>query len=264
MSVTTRGGNIFLGVETMVPRLDEDGEYIYTVNALGERLRTYEMRTIDTPLDRVTWVSDDHIMSHQLQGILDGVADARDISLIGRYVQAVTFDERGNASGFVEGKVEFVRFVEGQAVLMVNNQEIFSHEIMSVSDGPMVIGRNIRAQFFVQGEVMMQNVEGVIQGIGVNNNRAYVVLRTADGVENLPVDSINHLVEGLQFVGRNVTHPLHDFNGRVSGVILRNRAVYMYINNNPDTRQSLVNFRDGGSISSVQVQPDSPTDPDDD
>ena len=233
-NVTRRGGNIFLGVHTPVPLFDENGEL--RRDEYGSIVT--EMRNVDTPIDRVTWVGGDSTIA-QLQGILDGVANSRDIGLIGRYVQAIIPGRDGQPGMFIEGEVEFVTFRGGQAILMVNGNEIFADEVFSVADGPLVLGRTISGLSIING--VPTEVTGVIQGINVRDNRAYVELTSG---ESIRLDRIDHLVEALQFVGRNVTMTSDtDFTGVVTAVSVRFGQVNLYIGTE---RRSLTEFREGG------------------
>ena len=224
MSVRRAGNQILLGVATEVPIRDEDDNIIYDDNGN----RRYTLRVIETPLDRITFVEDEHFMSRQLQGILDGVANSRDLGLIGRYVQAIISDDMGRPTDFIEGRVEFVRFVGGHAVLMVNGREIFADEVFSVSQDKLVIGEEIFAQWAESGQI--REATGDILGITVVNNRAYVNL--SDG-SRVRLNRIDHLVEALQFRDQHVRHPVRDFNGVVDRVgIRRGGDVYIWIGNN--------------------------------
>ncbi|MCL1999422.1 MAG: hypothetical protein FWG65_11725 [Turicibacter sp.] len=223
LTVTHNGANTLLGVLTDVPVTDDDGEVVRDAN--GDIVTI--SRTVDVPLERITWVMGDS-MSSQLQGILDGVANARDIGLIGRYVQAIVTEE-GQAAGFVEGVVEFVRFSNGQAILMVNGQEIFADEVFSVSDRPLVLGREISGVFIREGGGGIEELAGLIQGISISGGRAFVDIV---GGGRIPLNRIDELVEGLQFVGRGVTHPtLTGMRGVIDRVSIRNGAVYLHIGN---------------------------------
>ena len=246
--VTSRNNNIFLGVETMVPRRDEQGNYVFT----EDDQRMYEHRVVETPLDRVTWVSDENFMSRQLQGILDGVANARDIGLIGRYVQAAITDENGRLIDFVEGMVEFVRFEAGQALLMINGREILAGQVLSVSDDRLVLGQEIRGSQFVNaaGE-FVADAGGEILGISFTANRAYLDL---DSGYRVPLNSISHLIEALRFEGQDVTIATadYDFTGRVEFISVRNGEVFLNLDDN--TRLSLNRFREvGGRMVSGQL-----------
>jgi flagellar basal-body rod modification protein FlgD len=239
MHVRRSGNNIFLGVHTNVPMLDNDG--VQRRNDLGEPM--YEARVIDTPVDRVNWVEDEHVMSWIMQGVLDGVANSRDIGIIGRYVQAITFDASGNPTGLIEGRVDHVRFVDGQTVLMVNGREIFNNEVLSVSNNAMVMGREI--DYLMPDGVTTASAR--IRGIDVVNGRVFVNL---DNNERLQVnDGLNRLMEGLQLVGTHVSHPDASigFNGTVTAMSIRRGEVFIHIGN---MRMGLNEFRETGGTAS--------------
>jgi flagellar basal-body rod modification protein FlgD len=279
-SVTRRGSTIMLGVEAAVREpvmvragdgmRDDFGNFIYEQDFdiyTNEPKYRIVHRMMDVPFDRISYVSNDYFMDRQLQGILDGVANSRDIGLIGRWVQAITIDDAGNPSGFVEGQVEFVRFVGGQAVLMVNGQEVFANEIFSVSDSRMVIGEiitiGVRDNDSPTGITF---VDGYIEGIQVRNGNAYVVLHSGHTTR---LDYIDHLVEALQMIGRHVTHPEADFNGRVSRVSVGFGAVNIFLEGETSRSMGLVDFRrTGGTVTNIlppttppSTPPTDPTDP---
>ena len=231
------GGNIMLGVQTMVPRLDADGEVMYT--EAGDRM--YQFATIDTPLDRISWVSDEHIISRQLEFILDGVANTRDLGLIGRHIQAIISDSDGRPTEFIEGPVEFVRFVGGQTVLMVNGREIFAEEVFSVSDERLVLGQPLIGVQFNADGIGTTTTSGTITGISIIEGVAFVDL---DNGMSVRLNRIDQLVEALQFINRYVTHSVYNFTGRVRNVEVRNGQVYLALNDND--RILLTRFREGG------------------
>ena len=220
MYVSRKAGEIFLGVETEAPRLDSDGEIM--LDDAGRILT--EIRVIDVPLARVSVVEDMHITAMQLQGILDGVANTRDINLIGSYIQAIIRDERGRPSEFIEGQVEFVRFQNGQAVLMVNGRDVLSNEIFSVSEIPLVIGKPVTGVTFNANGTQTE-VTGNITGINIRDNRTYLQI----GNNEVRLQRIDHLVEALQLIGREVKHDL--LNGIVDGVSVRGGEVYIHSGN---------------------------------
>jgi len=219
LAITTRGDNIMLSVYTEVLAVGENGEYIR--DEMGN-IVTY-FRTIDTPLDRVTWASGDSTNMH-LQGILDGVANSRDIALIGNYVQAIIV-ENGRPVDFVEGRVDFVRIVDGQTVLMVNGQEILAGEVFGISERHMVLGREVTGVAFQEnGPPITQT--GRIANISVDGPRAYIEL---EGGGRIRLNWINELVEGLNFVGRTVTSTDPQFRGVVDSISIRSGYIHLHV-----------------------------------
>ncbi|MCL2398207.1 MAG: hypothetical protein FWC91_00510 [Defluviitaleaceae bacterium] len=251
--VRRAGSQVLLGVVTEAPRLNEYGQMIR--NEAGDILT--EVRVVEVPIDSVTLVEDEHMMHLQLQGILNGVANTRDINLIGRHIQAFTFDERGEPNGFIEGEVEFVRFLGQRSVLLVNGREVFDDEILSISDGPLVMGQQIRGRCWAPGGTGgFVDVEGEIRGINVSNGRAYVDV----GGTNLRLNRVDHLITGLQFVDRLVHHPT-DISGTVDALSVRNGYVYIYIDG---TRRDLMEYLEGGGRQVPNLPSNPPaTSPDD-
>jgi flagellar basal-body rod modification protein FlgD len=199
------------------------------VNAVTRRFGQIflQVEGVDVPLQNVQVVAEDHFTSAQLQGILESVASARDLALVGRWIQAITVDDRGRATGFVEGVVEYVRFVGGRGILMVEGREVFSDEVMSVSDRALLTGENVTAVFNDDGT--LRTVSGAIQGINVRNNAAFVVIAQNPGTVEVPLERIDFLVESLQMIGRRVERT--DFNGTVDSVTIRSGIPYLNIGN---------------------------------
>jgi len=246
LTVTHRGDRVFMGVETMVPRVDDEGNHIF--NDAGQL--TYDLRVIDTPLDRISWISDENFMSRQLQGILDGVANSRDLQLIGSYVQAIIMED-GQPSEFVEGVVDFVRFdARGNTVLMVNGREIFANEVFSVSEEALVIGRNVRGVSIDTENNSIVTANGPIEEIRIIGGRAHAIV---DGYRIL-VRQIDELVDGLQFYGRHIDIAVGggSFTGRVDQISIINGYVHLHIGGE---ERSLQYLREAGIR---QIRPPAP------
>jgi hypothetical protein len=252
MHVRRRGSEILLGVHTEVPVLDEHGELVR--NELGEIVS--EFRTVDTPVDRVTFTEDPHLDSLMLRGIMNNVANARDISLIGNYVFARIVEEGNGNRRYIEGRVDAVNFINGRAVLSINGEEVFSEEVLSVSDTRSIIGRNIRIAHFNSSNNLVET-EGTIRNIVVTNNRQYV---DVDGTR-VRLNRLDHLLEALQLEGRYVAHNEADFSGVVDTVSIRGAIVYLYPT--VGQRMTLESFRDGGRVlTSPPAPPETPEEDD--
>jgi len=252
--VARRSGEIFLGVETMVPRTDNDGRFILDDN--GDM--TYELRVIDTPLDRVNMVSEDMFMSQQLQGILDSVANSRDISLIGNWVQAILTDEFGNMTDFIEGRVDSVRFVNGRGMASINGRDVLTTDIFAVSNTPIITDQTIRVLTGTTYEDLR------ILGVDVVQGRTYLYV---EGGRTIRVDRLEHVIEALQLRGRSVDHPTDSrLAGVVTDIAIRHREVYIYIRNADGevTRTHYGEFREDGGRIVNSIPPATPDDDDDD
>jgi flagellar hook assembly protein FlgD len=194
----------------------------------------------DVPLDNVTMVAGDQFTTAQLQGILNNTANARDVSLVGRHIQAITIDAQGNVTGFVEGVVDFIRFDGANTILMVNGQEVFPGEVFTISEESLLKGRRLEA-FILNSNGTAETVEGEILGIHVSNNRAFVDV----GGRRIPLERIDFLIEALQLVNTHVDRL--DVSGNVKFIQLRGGMPYMYVDNGEASEfVSYADFRAAG------------------
>jgi len=150
----------------------------------------------------------------------------QNLAMVGRYVQAIMDDGQGHATGFVEGKVEFVDF-SGVAhglppMLVIGNERVHLGQIISVADGPMIIGQEIG--FYASGAFVPN---GVITEVRVSGENAYLVI---NGNEHA-IDRINFVSEALrlQRTGADVSHM--GSTGQITQVFVNSGAVWVRINN---------------------------------
>ncbi|MCL2665358.1 MAG: hypothetical protein FWE82_07080 [Defluviitaleaceae bacterium] len=169
----------------------------------------------DVPLSSVSVVGDDYVTAIQLNSIFEGVSSARDIALIGKYIQAITVSN-GQATGFVEGVVEYVRFNGRDAILMVDGQEVFANEVASVSGVPLLIGKTINARFLNEDGEYETITGGTVKGVIIVKDKAYLQV---DG-KNIPIERINYATEALSYVGKEITYP--GYSGVVESVTMKN------------------------------------------
>jgi flagellar basal-body rod modification protein FlgD len=144
---------------------------------------------IDVPMDAVRTVSEDFLLSNQLNEIFSVVNGQRAADLIGRYIQAITVN--GDYLGFVEGRVDSVKLHGTQAILVVGNREVFPHEVSSVSTGPLLLGSTA----FTNG--------GTLTGVDIRGNRAYLVFD--GGATRVRIQRINQATEAVAYVGNWVS-----------------------------------------------------------
>ena len=210
----------------------------------------------DIPLSSVSVVGDDYFTASQLNSIFEGVTNARDMNFVGRHIQALIMDGE-KVVDYVEGKVDYVKFNGGQAVLVVGEKEVFPAEVASVADSPLLLGKEIIAPVKVQVETdgtdkkeevtEFKNV--VVTGVEIINNKAYLRVASpggADGVitpldDKIPIDKINYAVEALQYVGRNIS--FSTYNGAVTSVTVRNGIPYFNVEGS-ESQLSYLDYRD--------------------
>jgi hypothetical protein len=146
-------------------------------------------------LDRVTDITDDPTQMNLWQNINNNIFTHQNLALIGQNVQALTRNERGEVTGYVEGKVEYLRFGGSAPMLVIGDREVFPQEVISVSSSPLLLGRQITV------EVAGESFTGPILGISIVNDKAFVRV----GENQAEIGAIDTFTEAVQSVGRTVT-----------------------------------------------------------
>jgi flagellar basal-body rod modification protein FlgD len=187
---------------------------------------------VEVPLEDVVEVYDTSAAASadKMQSIYDSLSVSQNMALIGKTVQAVTEDANGNPI-FVEGKVDSVKFFNGQAVLVVGDKQIFGKEVMSVGDEMQVIGSkvSVNKKDEVTGQYVSYIENGTVQGVkfgGKDNNEVYLV---ADGKE-IRLDSLNeviYLTEAGKYVGKQVAEGA--VKGTVADVVIQDTKVQVKV-----------------------------------
>jgi hypothetical protein len=167
-------------------------------------------------------VGDDYLTALQLNDILEHVSNTRNQGYIGRWIQAITFGDDGQLTGYVEGNVDYIRMVNGKPVLMVGTKEVFLNEIVGVTDkGPFLIGAS-----------GIEN--GSLVDIIIRDNKAHLVFAGAS--ETVPIEQLNHLMDALKHVGG----PMN--NGTVKSVFVQGGYPHFVIENADGSLQPYLSY----------------------
>ncbi len=83
----------------------------------------------------ITSTFEDYTELQQMSMIENALSISQNIALIGKTVEYNEFDENGEVEAVKVGKVDFVKFVEGGAVLSINGEDIFASAISRITDG---------------------------------------------------------------------------------------------------------------------------------
>lgn len=161
-----------------------------------------------------------------INNITDVINNQQTMNLVGKNIQAIITDKDGNATAFVEGKVDFVKFADGVPILTVNGKEVYASEVICVSESNLLIGQNINTQT-TNEDGSITSLSGTISNIIFEDNKAFVKLSTG---ETYPVNKINHITETNALIGQNVTSG--DISGTCSSVVLKDGDVYLNVNDN--------------------------------
>lgn len=144
------------------------------------------------------------------------------MGLIGKTIQGIRVDDKLNPVGYIEGKVDFVKFVEGIPVLSVNGRDVYLGEVVAVSENTMLIGSEINAAV---GEDGKEVISGKIEDILLEDDKILVKIEGSD--KEIEIEEIGSLVSSLSLVGQDVT--AGEVSGKVDSVIIRDKKVYLQI-----------------------------------
>jgi len=164
-------------------------------------------------------------VAEQLNGLNNSMAVSQNMALVGKHIQAIAKDIDGNPV-YIEGRVDSVKFNNGQAVMVVGDKEVFGNEVISVADGMQLIGSPATVlrknevtdeyETYVQG-----NISNVKFG-GANNSDPYVVINGKEAKLSSTNDIV-YLTEAAGYVGKT-------FNGNtITGVVIKDGKVCLSI-----------------------------------
>lgn len=161
--------------------------------------------------------------NENINNITDIINNQQTMNLIGKNIQAILVDKDGNATSFVEGKVDFVKFADGIPILTVNGKEVYASEVICVSENKLLLGQNINTQTTNEDGTITE-ASGTITNIVFTDNKAFIELSTG---ETYPVNKINHITEANALVSQKVTSG--DVSGTCTGVVLKDGDVYLEV-----------------------------------
>ncbi len=151
------------------------------------------------------------------------MSTSQSFNLIGKVVQAITVDATFNATGFVEGKVDYVKFdAKGGTILVVGDKEIFPKEVVSVGENNMLIGREINA-VVKDSTGNMVTITKPVEGINIKDGKAYLQM----GGYEAEIEKINYATDALALVGKTISYS--GVRGAVESVTIREGKPYMNI-----------------------------------
>lgn len=162
-------------------------------------------------VDKVYDPSNASIISHNLV-----VSQA--MSLIGKSVQAIVLDDSLNPKGFVEGKVDYVKFDGNTPILSVDGKDVYTHEVVSVSDDIMLIGKEISASTG-DNEVITGNIENVV----IHDKSIYLVINSKE----IEIEDINSITGAIGMIGKEID--TKDAKGIVDRVVIRATKPYLAV-----------------------------------
>jgi hypothetical protein len=170
-----------------------------------------------------------------MQSMYNTMAISQNMSLIGKFIQAIIYDDDLNPKGFVEGKVDSVKISGNQAILVVGGKEVFAPEVISVGDKMQLIGEEIT--YVTRVGVEDKFNKAVVNDIKFVNGEAYVVLSDSREVK---IDRINYVSEALGYIGKEVNYD--NKKGIVTEVILRDGFTNVRIGEGEGEKLEIISF----------------------
>lgn len=133
------------------------------------------------------------------------------MSLIGKNIQALLVGDDLEVTGYIEGVVSSVKFVDGVPVLNVNGKDVYLGEIVAVGEDSLLIGKEIYYETD-EGESISS---GKITDIIIDGDSIYAKV---DGLE-VEIKDIASITNAVGLVGKDIE--TEDISGTVTGVIIR-------------------------------------------
>jgi len=153
------------------------------------------------------------------------------LALVGKSIQAITFDDKLNPKDFIEGKVDYVKFIDNTPVLSVGGKDVYTNEVVSVSDDMLLKGQNISAVIFDNTEKKDIEVSGPITDISIIDKSLYLTV----GGKKVEINDISSVLNALSYVGKdiNCSYKENDktinVSGTVDSVIVRNKECFLVV-----------------------------------
>ncbi len=184
----------------------------------------------EVKLDAVENVYGDY-NSFLLSNLNNNLITSQNVGLMGKTIQAITLDSKGNPAGFVEGVVDYVKFDSlGRAILVVGEKEVLAQEILSVSTGPMLIGEKVT--YYGKGEDgQLEKKQGSVSDVKIVADKAFLVMKNENGkTEEVLINKINYATESIRLIGKFVKH--EGASGVVDSVLIKNGMAHLVVGNN--------------------------------
>lgn len=191
---------------------------------------------VEIALDDVTHVYDTYSTAAQIErmnSIYNSVLTGQNLSLVGKYVQAITSD--GEESAFIEGPVEYVKIVGGQTVLVVDGKEVFAGEVISIGTEKMLLGEEVTiSEKDEETNDYIDKVTGAVSDVKIKDKTAYLVI---EGKE-YKIDAINYVTEAIRATGKTASEG--KISGEITGTVIYDGKTYLRVQTAEDKTELLL------------------------
>ncbi len=153
------------------------------------------------------------------------------LSLVGKSIQAITFDDNLNPKDFVEGKVDYVKFIDNIPVLSVGGKDVYTSEVVSVSDSMLLKGQELSAVVFDSKEKKDIEVSGPVTGVSIIDESLYLTI----GGKKVEVNDVSSVLNALSYVGKDINCSYREndktvsVEGTVDSVMIRDKECFLVV-----------------------------------
>jgi hypothetical protein len=160
--------------------------------------------------------------------------NGQNIALIGKMIQAVTLDEKMQPAGYVEGRVDNLRFIDGQGVLIVGGRQVKPGEVISVADEGLLLGKQLTISVVNADGTGSAYHTGPIEGIRISAGNTYVKVSGQEA----KIPYIDELTEAVNSAGSAVK--LEDGTaGIMERALVKGGKVYAVVNDGTALSEAL-------------------------
>ncbi|MDE6182310.1 MAG: hypothetical protein K2F59_03800 [Eubacteriales bacterium] len=149
------------------------------------------------------------------------------INLVGKTIQAILMDEKlEEAEGYLEGKVDFVKFIDGVPVLSVNGKDVYLYEVVSVSENTLLIGQEISAAIN-DGQEITGNISEIIIKTAYQDGKNVSKIYAKVDDKEIEIQDVGSLTSSLGLIGKEIN--TGEVKGIVDKVIIRDKKPYLVV-----------------------------------
>lgn len=149
------------------------------------------------------------------------------INLVGKTIQAILMDDKlEDATGYIEGKVDFVKFIDGVPVLSVNGKDVNLYEVVSVSENTLLIGQEISATIN-DGQTITGNISEIIIKSSYEDGKNVSKIYAKVNDKEIEIQDIGSLTSSLGLIGKEIN--TEEVKGTVDKVMIRDGKPYLVV-----------------------------------
>jgi flagellar basal-body rod modification protein FlgD len=164
------------------------------------------------------------------QQINGNIVNSQALELVGKTVQALTTDDDGNVSDYVEGKVDYVTFVNDSPVLHIGGKEVYASDVVSVGDDSLILGKTVSYPTTASSSTSSDEEDeedgtasGEVEKIVIEGDKIYLEV----GDQKIEIEDLSSVMTAFSMVGKNLN--LGDVSGEISGVVVRDAIPYVTV-----------------------------------